>query len=224
MSDIKIGDRFGRWTVIGEAKKKYYSLCKCDCGTVREVNNSTLRLGKSLSCGCRQAEDRKKTYTENLIGKRKGRLVVLERTEKKDKKGNPIYLCQCDCGNVVELSSRRLIKRARTNSCGCLRKERGKEEKEKLVKYGNENREKFVYDGTKIDSLTMKVPSSSTTGYKGVSRVKKTGRYRAYINLRRKQINLGFFKSLEEAVEARKEAEKKYYDPVIEEWEETRKK
>lgn len=43
----------------------------------------------------------------------------------------------------------------------------------------------------------------------------KSGKYRAYINLKRKQHHLGVFDTLEEAEKARKEAEKELYKPVI---------
>ena len=55
-----MGKRFGRWTVIGRTDKKHFSsflwVCRCDCGTVREVIGSSLSLGKSTSCGCKGGE------------------------------------------------------------------------------------------------------------------------------------------------------------------------
>jgi len=55
------GRRFGRWTVLeyshsaGVPKKRYW-LCKCDCGTVRNVASGDLLSGRSKSCGCLQRE------------------------------------------------------------------------------------------------------------------------------------------------------------------------
>ena len=43
-------------------------------------------------------------------------------------------------------------------------------------------------------------------------------KFRAYINLKRKQIHLGFFNTIEEAQEARKEAEKVFFQPLIEKY------
>ncbi len=55
-----IGKRFGRWLVTGvahhNASKQLHWVCRCDCGTVKDVNGSTLRLGRSTSCGCRSSE------------------------------------------------------------------------------------------------------------------------------------------------------------------------
>lgn len=50
---------------------------------------------------------------------------------------------------------------------------------------------------------------------KGVSYT-KNGKYRAYINLKRKQKHLGVFDTLEEAKKAREEAEKEIFDPLFE--------
>jgi len=58
----------------------------------------------------------------NLTGRRFGRLKVLKQTEK-DRRGNFPWLCLCDCGNQVTVLGYDL-KRGRTKSCGCLRKEK----------------------------------------------------------------------------------------------------
>lgn len=45
------------------------------------------------------------------------------------------------------------------------------------------------------------------------------GRYRAYITVARKQKALGIFGTLEEAAAARKQAEEKYFKPILEKYE-----
>lgn len=52
-----VGQKFGRYLVIAKSDKrtkamKQMVLCKCDCGTEREVVVSNLRSGLSTSCGC----------------------------------------------------------------------------------------------------------------------------------------------------------------------------
>lgn len=48
------GQRFGKWTVLerrGKASSGNYKwLCRCDCGTEREVDGNTLRNGSSTKC------------------------------------------------------------------------------------------------------------------------------------------------------------------------------
>jgi hypothetical protein len=56
----KPGYKIGRWTLISEAKRVWHGArkwhCKCECGTERDVTESSLQRGRSLSCGCiRQA-------------------------------------------------------------------------------------------------------------------------------------------------------------------------
>ena len=57
------GKRFGYLTVIERAKDRVsytgtvkhirtYWLCKCDCGTEKEVRSSHLKSGRIISCGC----------------------------------------------------------------------------------------------------------------------------------------------------------------------------
>jgi len=56
-----------------------------------------------------------------LMGQRFGRLVALRPTIKR-KHRNVIWLCQCDCGNIVEIQATNLVK-GNTRSCGCLQRE-----------------------------------------------------------------------------------------------------
>lgn len=58
-----------------------------------------------------------------MIGKRFGRLVVIERdfTSKRTK-----WICECDCGNIKSIQQCHL-KSGATTSCGCYQKEKAKE-------------------------------------------------------------------------------------------------
>lgn len=56
---VKIGDKFGRWTVTGVAPRKGHNKrwsVKCDCGNVGSVFHFSLENGASKSCGCFQRE------------------------------------------------------------------------------------------------------------------------------------------------------------------------
>lgn len=53
------GRRFGRLAVVSEVPKrkgKRYWLCKCDCGATKEVRQSNLTSGDTISCGCYNRE------------------------------------------------------------------------------------------------------------------------------------------------------------------------
>ena len=60
-----IGKKFGRLTVIGlsrKTQKKYYVLCRCECGNTKEIATSDLISGRTKSCGC---------YAKEFLQKRK---------------------------------------------------------------------------------------------------------------------------------------------------------
>ena len=56
--------RFGRWEVLREGTPRFYKngqkqryfVCKCECGTVKEVRLNSLKQGTSRSCGCLNKE------------------------------------------------------------------------------------------------------------------------------------------------------------------------
>lgn len=62
----------------------------------------------------------------------------------------------------------------------------------------------------KYAGFGRKINGNNGTGVPGVS-VFRNGRYRAYINIGKKQIHLGFFDKLDEARTARKAAEQRYF-------------
>lgn len=56
---LDTGQKFNRWTVLSRAENKegkVHWVCKCECGTVREVQGHKLRSGISKSCGCYKLE------------------------------------------------------------------------------------------------------------------------------------------------------------------------
>ena len=52
--DLK-GTKVGRWKVLRYVGKSKWR-CKCKCGTIRDVEGSTLRGRKTKSCGCLKIE------------------------------------------------------------------------------------------------------------------------------------------------------------------------
>jgi hypothetical protein len=62
---IKIGDRFGRWTVIDTMRiNSRLWLCECECGNQKYNPASALLSGKTTSCGCGRAEAVKKAHAK----------------------------------------------------------------------------------------------------------------------------------------------------------------
>lgn len=206
------GQRFGALVVLEHIpqSKPTKWLCRCDCGNETTVNSSNLIQGLTTSCGCatHRASLRKGKSSGkhiDLTGKRYGRLVAKEFVSR-DK-----WLWQCDCGNttVARASS---VKKGETISCGCYQKEARRSDASQ--QFGHTG-------GTSLSAvksvLSGKLRSTNTTGYTGI-----TVRYNvsapvfvARITYKGKQIHLGSFPSIEEAVDARKKAEAKYFSPFF---------
>lgn len=53
----------------------------------------------------------------------------------------------------------------------------------------------------------QRIPVTNTSGCKGVSLFKATGKWQAYMHINRKRQHLGYYETMEEAVKARREAE-----------------
>lgn len=135
------GKKFGRLTVLYRDPNKDKSrqarwICKCECGNIKSYLSSALRNGGTVSCGCYGQEKRTEAIRKSekvlnqcknmtnqnkqyLVGKRFGKLIVLEETDLR-KGTNIIWKCQCDCGNIHYTTTNSLNK-GDTKSCGCIK-------------------------------------------------------------------------------------------------------
>jgi hypothetical protein len=60
------GNVYGRLTVLCRTERRgkhSYWLCRCECGTLKEVSGGQLRIGKTQSCGCYNLEKLKARRT-----------------------------------------------------------------------------------------------------------------------------------------------------------------
>jgi hypothetical protein len=71
----------------------------------------------------------------DLTGLRSGRLVVASRIGK-NKSGNSIWECRCDCGTVKPITSNNFLCKKPTQSCGCLLREASRARRLKHGKSG----------------------------------------------------------------------------------------
>ncbi len=141
--------RFGRGLVIKETNRKkwnsYVWILKCDCGKIYECDSHSLLKHRTQSCGCLRKERALLATKKNLIGKRFGRLMVIE--ESKEKKGVGItWTCLCDCGNITTAKTR-ILNSGHKKSCGCLFLDISRE---KMKKLGKRTFLKKVIDSPKI--------------------------------------------------------------------------
>jgi hypothetical protein len=120
-----VGQKFNRWTVIEEAEKKNKELrwlCKCECGTMKSVDGSQLKKGKSKSCGCLAKEINIKRRKKDLAGRTFGKLEVIKENGKNDH-GKTLWECRCECGETVNIHTSALTGGSR-KSCGCNKKDK----------------------------------------------------------------------------------------------------
>lgn len=90
---------------------------------------------------------------KDLTGQRFGRLVVIQRAEKR--KYMPVmWICRCDCGQMTELPAKHLTL-GMTKSCGCLWRESSREMGRK---YHQKKREQL--DFALIDELIDEIGNS----------------------------------------------------------------
>jgi len=61
------------------------------------------------------------------------------------------------------------------------------------------------------NSMNQITKSNNMSGTKGVNWHKSKNKWRAFIGVKGKHIHLGLFENFDDAVKARKEAEKKYF-------------
>lgn len=136
------GQKFGRLTVIGFDEIRYkrdiirrsnkeiktisiHWLCECECENTVSVSGYNLKSNHTQSCGCLNKEYLNNKAI-NLLGKRFGKLIVLERDYDKQnqqindgKLSKVFWKCKCDCGNYTVVQSTNLTN-SHTQSCGCM--------------------------------------------------------------------------------------------------------
>lgn len=126
------GQRFDRLLVLreatpeekpkdknGKSKTRSFWICLCDCGKEVIISGRNLNSGNTKSCGCKQKEAVRKINFQDISNKRFGKLVALNVSDKKGKRGELYWHCQCDCGNTKEIMSTHLLQ-GKTLSCGCI--------------------------------------------------------------------------------------------------------
>lgn len=122
-----VGQTFGRLTVLRRDDSvprgtKVYWICQCSCEnkTIVSVPSYYLRNGSSRSCGCLRKEQAATLNFQDLIGRRFGKLVVVENLGKLYGGTSYYWKCQCDCGGTTVTFSDMLLEGYK-KSCGCLK-------------------------------------------------------------------------------------------------------
>jgi len=218
-SCIPIGSKYGHLTVVASLgvkpiwrnKRCTVYLCQCKCGTMKEVPSAN--LGRSTtSCGCIRREN----SNPIPIGTRFSRLVVISEPIS-DRRHGLLYTCKCDCGKEKTLRSSSLATGS-IRSCGCLLAEI---RRDRAITVFSEYR----VAGTNIGLLrSSSLSSKNTSGFKGVSLNKRTGKWVASIGMQKVKYHLGSFDEKEEAALAYAEAKEQIHGEFLKEWEDEHRK
>ena len=207
------GKRFGRWTVqkldsIDSHRRKKY-VCKCDCGTVKVVYMQSLTGGKSKSCGCYQKQRAVETHTKH------GRIAQPTYNSWHTMKKR----CKLKTDISYENYGGRGIKVCdRWESFVNFLADMGERPKgttlDRINNDGNYERSNCRWSTLSKQAFNARPSRKNKLGVLGVRKIKQKNciRYNARITVNGKEIKLYYGPSLDEAIAARKEAEKLYYN------------
>ncbi len=119
------GHVFGRLTVLrdGEGhrepsgKLQRTVICKCECGTEKQIVLKDLKRGDTKSCGCLNREQKLNIKEGDIFGYWS---IVNEVSPYKDNQGNTMrkFKVKCTCGKEKEITLNSL-KQGKSSSCGC---------------------------------------------------------------------------------------------------------
>ncbi len=216
------GKKFGKLTVLSKSRnigKNVSWTCVCDCGNKRDVISNNLTRGHTKSCGCLRAEKayetRKKSRQVNeyeihesfVIGKLKGGKTFIIDLDDFDKIKNIRWSLETGdyLAGYTESGKRVRMHRLIANC-----------PKGSIVDHINHNtldnrKSNLRICNSKENAKNHKVNSKNKSGFSGVTYRKDNKKWRATITADYKIINLGCFNTKEEAIEARKRAEIKYF-------------
>lgn len=149
----------------------------------------------------------------DLTGQRFGRLTAVERSDKYVEYAGHgrkyLWKCICDCGEVVY----RLPEKLRSDVDSAC--ESCKAKSAVSFMYAKAG---FV-EGTQLAKIAAtKATSASKSGVRGVIWNKHTGKWRAALRFQGVTHYLGEYSEFSAAVKARKDAEDKYYAPILAEY------
>jgi len=200
------GQRFGKLTVLRKAPsqgdRRTRWECQCDCGNVYVTTSQNLRKGRVKSCGCGRLKD--------ITNQRFGRLTAVERSDKYVEYAGHgrkyMWKCICDCGEVVY----RLPEKLRNDVDSACENCKSKSAVSNMYAKAG-----FV-EGTQLSKIAAtKATAASKSGVRGVIWNKHTGKWRAALRFQGVTHYLGEYTEFSDAVKARRDAEDKYFAPIL---------
>lgn len=210
------GKRYGRLIVLKKVESKgnrAMYLCKCDCGNEKIICGRNLREGRTMSCGClRKERARDATITHGMTGTRlhgewrqmKSRCSIKSSSNYQYYGGRGISICK-----GWDNDFNRFKDWALSN---------GYSEEltlDRIDVNGNYEPSNCRWVTLSVQARNRRTRCTSKTGISGVMKRNDRNSYRVTISYDGKEHNVGNFKVLEDAIEARRNAELKYWGFTI---------
>lgn len=73
-------------------------------------------------------------------------------------------------------------------------------------------------ENTCLEKLTSKIYENNKSGVKGVCWDKQHQKWKAQIRFKNHNYNIGIYSNIEDAIDARKNAEKELFEPILEKY------
>lgn len=215
------GERYGRLTVLNKEmniRGKTAWKCLCDCGNEVIVITEYLRSGRTQSCGCLAYDALIARNIKPIEFKIEGNTAVCRTTS-----GVEFYVDAEDVDKITDRSWSQCGRgylhgwNPKIKKCVYLHKLLlGVDGEDVVVDHKDRNVLNNRKSNLRICTAAENARNASkkknnTSGFPGVHKEKKTGRWVARIGFDGKEINLGTYGSFREAVYARYKGEKKYF-------------
>lgn len=210
------GQRFGKLVAIEPVGvnrcRQVIWRCECDCGKIIKVPSSRLINGSSKSCGCSMRKynkyDMRGKYGKIIFDD--GSRCIFDKEFVDFLKDH--YWRKLSDGHVVGKVKGKNVNIARF----IIDIDSGPIPDGLVIDHINRNPLDNRLDNLRActhqeNLFNRNVPKHNTSGVVGVSLFKRTGKYTARIGVDNKTIYLGCFDTIEEAMEARRDAEEKYF-------------
>ena len=197
------GLRFGNWTVIDEGLQPGYWTCQCDCGVKKDVRGTHLRTGASKSCGCQTKKQNTKHGYSGTPEYRAYYNMMKRCYNPKDVAypnygGRGIKVCEKWRSSFEAFLADLGPRPGKGYSVDRIRVDED---------YGPEN---CRWATASEQEHNKRVRKDSPVGYRGVYQ-KANGKFVAQIYANGTTHRIGTFETLEQAVNARQEAERVFW-------------
>lgn len=202
------GKRVGKLLIVNptfyyDYYGRMYWECLCDCGNSTEHTNVRLTKGFAVSCGCqdlRYFHGDSDSPEYNSWTSMRRRCLMPDYKNYKEYGGRGIQICE------------RWLHHYPSFLEDMGRRPTPEHTLDRIDVNGDYEPDNCRWATPTEQSRNTRTHSTNTSGHRGVSWNKTTGSWQAYLYLNHKQINLGYHNTIEEAVEARRRGEKKYWE------------